>query len=50
MACERYTEIQEELSGMKGRSEREIQNLKEHLSLAMAALQEGQKLGNSLDH
>lgn len=50
MACERYTEIQEELSGTKGRSEREIQNLKEHLSLAMAALQEGQKLGNSLDH
>ncbi|KAM9345845.1 TRIO and F-actin binding protein b [Symphorus nematophorus] len=50
LACERYAEIQEELSGMKGRSEREIQSLKEHLRLAMAALQEGQKLGNSLDH
>ncbi|GAA6215553.1 serine/arginine repetitive matrix protein 2-like isoform X1 [Lates japonicus] len=50
LACERYTEVNEELSGMKGRSEREIQNLKEHLRLAMAALQEGQKLGNSLDH
>lgn len=42
--------MHEELSGMKGRSEREIQSLKEHLRLAMAALQEGQKLGNSLDH
>lgn len=42
--------MHEELSGMKGRSEREIQSLKEHLKLAMAALQEGQKLGNSLDH
>ncbi|XP_068606138.1 TRIO and F-actin binding protein b [Brachionichthys hirsutus] len=50
LACERYTEMHEELSGMKGRSEREIQSLKEHLKLAMAALQEGQKLGNSLDH
>lgn len=50
LACERYVEMQEELSGMKGRSEREIQSLKEHLRLAMAALQEGQKLGNSLDH
>ncbi|TMS14723.1 TRIO and F-actin-binding protein [Larimichthys crocea] len=50
LACERYTEIREELSGIKGRSEREIQSLKEHLRLAMAALQEGQKLGNSLDH
>ncbi|XP_026180697.1 TRIO and F-actin binding protein b isoform X2 [Mastacembelus armatus] len=50
LACERYTEVQEELSGVKGRSEREIQSLKEHLRLAMAALQEGQKLGNSLDH
>ncbi|XP_062263732.1 TRIO and F-actin binding protein b isoform X2 [Platichthys flesus] len=50
LACERYTEVHEELSGVKGRSEREIQSLKEHLRLAMAALQEGQKLGNSLDH
>nr|XP_046270401.1 TRIO and F-actin binding protein b isoform X2 [Scatophagus argus] len=50
LACERYNEMHEELNGMKGRSEREIQSLKEHLRLAMAALQEGQKLGNSLDH
>ncbi|XP_041813233.1 TRIO and F-actin binding protein b [Chelmon rostratus] len=50
LACERYTEMHEELNGMKGRSEREIQSLKEHLRLAMAALHEGQKLGNSLDH
>ncbi|XP_030590729.1 TRIO and F-actin binding protein b isoform X1 [Archocentrus centrarchus] len=50
LACKRYTEMHEELSGMKGRNEREIQSLKEHLKLAMAALQEGQKLGNSLDH
>ncbi|XP_029945235.1 TRIO and F-actin binding protein b [Salarias fasciatus] len=50
LACERYAEMHEELSGMRGRNEREIQSLKEHLKLAMAALQEGQKLGNSLDH
>ncbi|XP_041673346.1 TRIO and F-actin binding protein b isoform X2 [Cheilinus undulatus] len=50
VASERYSEMQDELSGIKGRSEREIQSLKEHLRLAMAALQEGQKLGNSLDH
>ncbi|XP_034045734.1 uncharacterized protein LOC117527479 isoform X2 [Thalassophryne amazonica] len=50
LACERYSEVNEELNGMKGRSEREIQSLKEHLRLAMAALQEGQMLGNSLDH
>ncbi|KAI4821748.1 hypothetical protein KUCAC02_007332 [Chaenocephalus aceratus] len=50
LASDRYTEMHEQLSGMKGRSEREVQSLKEHLRLAMAALQEGQKLGNSLDH
>lgn len=50
LACERYTEVFEELSGLKGRNEREIQSLREHLRLAMAALQEGQRLGNSLDH
>lgn len=50
LACERCTEMHEELSGMKDRSEREKQSLKEHLRLAMAALQEKQKLGNSLDH
>uniref|UniRef100_A0A3B5QUM2 TRIO and F-actin binding protein b n=1 Tax=Xiphophorus maculatus TaxID=8083 RepID=A0A3B5QUM2_XIPMA len=50
LACERYVELHGELNGMRGRTEREIQSLKEHLRLAMAALQEGQKLGNSLDH
>ncbi|XP_024128213.1 TRIO and F-actin binding protein b isoform X2 [Oryzias melastigma] len=50
LACERFTEANVELGTMKVRMEREIQNLKEHLRLAMAALQEGQKLGNSLDH
>ncbi|XP_043956531.1 TRIO and F-actin binding protein b isoform X2 [Gambusia affinis] len=50
LACERYAELHGELNGMRGRTEREIQSLKEHLRLAMAALQEGQKLGNSLDH
>lgn len=50
LACEQYAEVREELNALKGRSEREIQSLKEHLRLAMAALQEGQKLGNSLDH
>ncbi|XP_057717586.1 TRIO and F-actin binding protein b isoform X2 [Corythoichthys intestinalis] len=50
LAGERYAEVNEELSGIKGRSEREIQSLKEHLRLAMAALQEGQRLGNSMDH
>lgn len=49
-ACERHAEVRDELHALKGRSEREIQSLKEHLRLAMAALQEGQKLGNSLDH
>lgn len=50
LASERYTVVHEELSGMKDRSEREMHSLKEHLRLAMAALQEGEKLGNSLDH
>ncbi|XP_026201671.1 TRIO and F-actin binding protein b [Anabas testudineus] len=49
-ACEQHADVREELNALKGRSEREIQSLKEHLRLAMAALQEGQKLGNSLDH
>ncbi|KAM9745852.1 uncharacterized protein ACNS7B_010047 [Menidia menidia] len=50
LACERYAEMQAELSVMKGRTEREIQSLKEHLRLSNVALQEAQKLGNSLDH
>uniref|UniRef100_A0A3B1JS47 TRIO and F-actin binding protein n=1 Tax=Astyanax mexicanus TaxID=7994 RepID=A0A3B1JS47_ASTMX len=48
--CERYQGVCEELRGMKERSEREIHALKEHLRLAMAALQEGQQLSNSLQH
>ncbi|XP_066563409.1 TRIO and F-actin binding protein b [Amia ocellicauda] len=47
-ACERYKELYVELSGMKSRSEREIETLREHLRLAMAALQEGRGLQNSL--
>ncbi|XP_029014458.1 TRIO and F-actin binding protein b [Betta splendens] len=50
LACEQHAEVRDELNALKGRSERELQSLKEHLRLAMAALQEGQKLGNSLDH
>ncbi|XP_065820771.1 TRIO and F-actin binding protein b isoform X3 [Labrus bergylta] len=50
LACQRYSDMQDELSGVRGRSEREIQSLKEHLRLALTALHEGQKLGNSLDH
>ncbi|KAJ8251858.1 hypothetical protein GJAV_G00226200 [Gymnothorax javanicus] len=49
-ACERYREVFAELNLMKSRSEQEIETLKEHLRLAMAALQERQQLGNSLDH
>jgi hypothetical protein len=42
--------LEAELSSMRGRSLREVQSLKEHLRLALAALQEGQVLGNSLEH
>lgn len=49
-ACERYEEKCTELGGVKERSDREIHSLKEHLRLAMAALHEGQNLGNSLEH
>ncbi|KAI1886743.1 hypothetical protein AGOR_G00198950 [Albula goreensis] len=49
-ACDRYKEVYVELSRMKSRSEQEIEALKEHLKLAMAALQEGQELENSLEH
>ncbi|XP_075309617.1 TRIO and F-actin binding protein b isoform X1 [Odontesthes bonariensis] len=50
LACERYAEVHGELSGLNGRAEREIQSLKERLRLSNAALQEAQKLGNSLEH
>ncbi|KAL4658030.1 TRIO and F-actin-binding protein-like isoform X2 [Arapaima gigas] len=49
-ACDRYKEVDSELRMMKSRSEREVETLREHLRLAMAALREGQQLGNSLDH
>ncbi|KAJ8283807.1 hypothetical protein COCON_G00026570 [Conger conger] len=49
-ACDRYKEVYAELGRMKSRSEQEIEALKEHLKLAMAALQEGQQLENNLEH
>ncbi|XP_064179502.1 TRIO and F-actin-binding protein-like [Anguilla rostrata] len=49
-ACDRYKEVYTELGRMKSRSEQEIEALKEHLKLAMAALQEGQQLENNLEH
>ncbi|KAK0135970.1 TRIO and F-actin-binding protein [Merluccius polli] len=50
LSSERRRELEAELSSMRGRSLREVQSLKEHLRLALAALQEGQVLGNSLEH
>ncbi|CAB1344531.1 unnamed protein product [Coregonus sp. 'balchen'] len=41
--CDRYKEVYVELIGMKGRSELDIRDLREHLRLANAALQEGGK-------
>ncbi|XP_020331321.2 TRIO and F-actin-binding protein [Oncorhynchus kisutch] len=41
--CDRYKEVYVELIGMKGRSELEIRDLREHLRLANAALQEGNR-------
>ncbi|XP_043924580.1 TRIO and F-actin-binding protein isoform X2 [Protopterus annectens] len=46
-ASEKYKDVYEELTHLKTRSEREIDHLREHLRLAMAALQEKQILGNS---
>ncbi|XP_035381566.1 TRIO and F-actin binding protein b [Electrophorus electricus] len=48
--CERYMSVCEDLKVFKERNEQELQSLREHLRLAMAALQEGQGLGNSLQH
>ncbi|XP_051987857.1 myosin phosphatase Rho-interacting protein-like isoform X2 [Xyrauchen texanus] len=48
--CERYREVSEELNVMKSRSEREIETLREHLSLALNALQEEQHIDNTLQH
>lgn len=44
---ERYKEVYVELSELRGRSERDINALKEHLKLTDAALEEGRRLGNS---
>ncbi|XP_016794634.3 TRIO and F-actin-binding protein isoform X2 [Pan troglodytes] len=44
----KYQDIYVELSHIKTRSEREIEQLKEHLRLAMAALQEKESMRNSL--
>ncbi|CDQ88773.1 unnamed protein product [Oncorhynchus mykiss] len=41
--CDRYKEVYVELIGLKGRSELEIRDLREHLRLANAALQEGSR-------
>ncbi|XP_051561702.1 TRIO and F-actin-binding protein isoform X2 [Myxocyprinus asiaticus] len=46
---ERYKEVYVELSELKGRSEREINSLKQHLNLTNAALEEEHLLGNSTD-
>uniref|UniRef100_F7DQL1 PH domain-containing protein n=1 Tax=Ornithorhynchus anatinus TaxID=9258 RepID=F7DQL1_ORNAN len=47
-ASGKYQDVYVELNHIKTRSEREIEQLKEHLRLAMAALQEKETLGNSL--
>ncbi|XP_067298697.1 TRIO and F-actin-binding protein isoform X2 [Pseudorasbora parva] len=44
---ERYKEVYVELSELRGRSERDINALKEHLKLTDAALEEGRRLGNN---
>lgn len=41
--CDRYKEVYVELIGIKGRSELEIRDLREHLRLANAALHEGRR-------
>ncbi|KAK2909327.1 hypothetical protein Q8A67_005164 [Cirrhinus molitorella] len=44
---ERYKQVYVELTELRGRSERDINALKEHLKLTNAALEEGRLLGNS---
>ncbi|XP_058624590.1 TRIO and F-actin-binding protein isoform X3 [Onychostoma macrolepis] len=44
---ERYKQVYVELAELRGRSERDINALKEHLKLTNAALEEGRLLGNS---
>ncbi|XP_069823354.1 TRIO and F-actin-binding protein isoform X2 [Dendropsophus ebraccatus] len=47
-ASEKYKDIYVELNNIKSRSEREIDQLKEHLRLAMAALREEAAMRNSV--
>ncbi|XP_034632864.1 TRIO and F-actin-binding protein isoform X1 [Trachemys scripta elegans] len=47
-ASGKYQDVYVELNNIKLRSEREIEQLKEHLRLAMAALQEKETLRNSI--
>ncbi|XP_053439985.1 TRIO and F-actin-binding protein isoform X1 [Nycticebus coucang] len=47
-ASGKYQDVYVELNHIKTRSEREIEQLKEHLRLAMAALQEKESIRNSL--
>ncbi|KAM5148606.1 TRIO and F-actin-binding protein [Mantella aurantiaca] len=48
-ASEKYKDVYVELNNIKSRSEREIDQLKEHLRLAMAALREEAALRNSVE-
>ncbi|XP_029445970.1 TRIO and F-actin-binding protein isoform X2 [Rhinatrema bivittatum] len=48
-ASNKYNDIYVELNNIKTRSEREIEQLKEHLRLAMAALQEEATVRNSIE-
>ncbi len=47
MLSERYKQVYVELTELRGRSERDINALKEHLKLTDAALEESRLLGNS---
>ncbi|XP_036618009.1 TRIO and F-actin-binding protein [Trichosurus vulpecula] len=49
-ASGKYQDVCMELNNIKSRSEREIEQLKEHLRLAMAALREKESLQNNLDN
>ncbi|XP_074077177.1 TRIO and F-actin-binding protein [Macrotis lagotis] len=46
----KYQDVYVELNHIKSRSEREIEQLKEHLRLAMAALREKESMRNNLDN
>ncbi|XP_072512137.1 TRIO and F-actin-binding protein isoform X5 [Notamacropus eugenii] len=49
-ASGKYQDVYVELNHIKSRSEREIEQLKEHLRLAMAALREKESMRNNLDN